>query len=128
MKKVLLCLLFLTGFALHAYASDSTTLCFDKATTLEQKSNCYQAEIVKEKKRLNAAYNRLIKDRDPASLAALNQSQKDWIKWRDENFNFLTEQVAGEAETVLAIGDGFLLDAITSQANLLESVAAAEGR
>jgi len=128
MKKVLLCLLFLTGFALHAYASDSATLCFDKATTLEQKSNCYQAEIVKEKKRLNAAYNRLIKDRDPASLAALNQSQKDWIKWRDENFNFLTEQVAGEAETVLVIGDGFLLDAITSQANLLESVAAAEGR
>jgi uncharacterized protein YecT (DUF1311 family) len=128
MKKVLLCLPFLTGFALHAHASDSTTLCFDKATTLEQKSNCYQAEIVKEKKRLNAAYNRLIKDRDPASLAALNQSQKDWIKWRDENFNFLTEQVAGEAETVLVIGDGFLLDAITSQANLLESVAAAEGR
>jgi uncharacterized protein YecT (DUF1311 family) len=128
MKKVLVCLPILAGFASHAQASDASTQCFNKAITLEQKSNCYQAEIVKQKKRLNAAYNRLIKDRDPASLAALNQSQKDWIKWRDENFNFLTEQVAGEAETVLVIGDGFLLDATTSQANLLESVAAAEGR
>ena len=128
MRKVLLYLLFLTGFAVNAEASDSSTQCFDKATTLEQKSSCYQAEIVKQKKRLNAAYSRLAKDRDSASLAALNQSQKDWIKWRDENYNFVTEQVAGEAETVLVIGDGFLLDAITNQANLLEAVAAAEGR
>lgn len=128
MKKVVTCLLLLTSVATQAQTRDASTQCFDKATTLEQKSNCYQTEIVKEKKRLNAAYNRLIKDRDPASLVALNQSQKDWIKWRDENFNFLTEQVAGEAETVFVIGDGFLLDAITSQANLLESVAAAEGR
>lgn len=128
MKKIIPILLLLTCIEAHAKTGDLSNQCLDKATTLEQKSNCYQVEITKQKKRLNTAYSRLVKDRDPASLAALNVSQKDWIKWRDDNYNFLADHVAGEADTVLVISDSFLLNAISSQADLLEGVAAAEGR
>lgn len=64
--------------------ADPVKQCFDHAQDQEQQARCYDAAVAVQKKRLNAAYNKLIAHRkaanDSAGIAALNQMQKDWIK------------------------------------------------
>lgn len=105
--------------------------CFDLAQNQEQQARCYDQAISAQKKRLNAAYNKLIAHRkamnNPEGIAALNQLQKSWIGWRDQTFHFLNSNVAGSGSTVFVVSQDFLLDVVTKQAELLEAIAAMEG-
>ncbi|KKJ02887.1 hypothetical protein WJ59_17585 [Burkholderia gladioli] len=105
--------------------------CFDRAQNQEQQASCYDQAIAVQKKRLTAAYNKLLAFRkagnDPEGIAALNQLQKNWISWRDQTFNFLNHRVAGEGQTVFSVSQDFLLDAVTKQADLLENIHSMEG-
>lgn len=111
--------------------ADPVKLCFDHAQDQEQQARCYDAAVAVQKKRLNAAYNKLIAHRkaanDSAGIAALNQMQKDWIKSRDGTANYLNNHVAGSASAVFAVSNDFMLDAVTKQANLLETIRDMEG-
>ncbi|WP_186124536.1 lysozyme inhibitor LprI family protein [Burkholderia gladioli] len=110
---------------------DPVKQCFDRAQNQEQQASCYDQAIAVQKKRLTAAYNKLLAFRkagnDPEGIAALNQLQKNWISWRDQTFNFLNHRVAGEGQTVFSVSQDFLLDAVTKQADLLENIHSMEG-
>ncbi|MEQ5837949.1 DUF1311 domain-containing protein [Paraburkholderia acidicola] len=130
-------LLFSTSvFSLSAHAAtlakvDPVHQCFERAQSQEQQASCYDQAITTQKKRLNAAYNRLLARRkntnDQEGIAALNQMQRDWIKWRDETTSYLNEHVAGSGSAVFEVTENFLLDAATKQAELLETMGAMEG-
>ncbi len=96
-------------------------------TSMENSYPCYEKEIAFQKRRLNAAYGKLVKRKSPEDVAVLNAVQKDWIKWRDGNYNFLTDHVAGSGITVQVVSSDFMLDSIVNQANLLESINSMEG-
>ncbi|MCA8037140.1 DUF1311 domain-containing protein [Burkholderia arboris] len=118
------------AIATPAHAQPQTTsaleTCLQNASDQARQYSCYQAETAKQKRRLNNAYNRLIKNRSPESLAALNQSQKDWLRGRDSTYNFLSGHVAGSADAALVVSEGFLLNSTAERAELLEGVAAVE--
>ncbi|KVG35099.1 hypothetical protein BGV67_02695 [Burkholderia ubonensis] len=108
---------------------DPIQQCFDQAQNVEQKSVCYDKAITVQKKRLNAAYNVLIKHYgdNKEKIDKLNQMQKGWIAWRDRTYNFLSEGVAGGFEAVFSVSHEFMLDAVTQQAALLETIKDMEG-
>ncbi|MBH9647545.1 lysozyme inhibitor LprI family protein [Burkholderia vietnamiensis] len=108
---------------------DPIQQCFDQAQNVEQKSVCYDKAIAAQKKRLNAAYNVLIKHygNDKEKIDRLNQMQRGWIAWRDQTYKFMSEGVAGGFEAVFSVSQGFLLDAVTQQAALLETIKDMEG-
>ncbi|MDD1790418.1 lysozyme inhibitor LprI family protein [Burkholderia gladioli] len=110
---------------------DPVKQCFDRAQNQEQQARCYDQAITAQKKRLTAAYNKLVAYRKNANdlegVAALNQLQKNWISWRDQTFNFLNYHVAGEGQTVFSVSHDFLLDAVSKQADLLEGIHSMEG-
>ncbi|MBR8309831.1 lysozyme inhibitor LprI family protein [Burkholderia cenocepacia] len=111
--------------------ADPVKQCFDHAQDQEQQARCYDAAVAVQKKRLNAAYNKLIARRkaanDSAGIAALNQMQKDWIKSRDGTVNYLNNHVAGSASAAFAVSNDFMLDAVAKQADLLETIRDMEG-
>ncbi|HGO6124565.1 TPA: lysozyme inhibitor LprI family protein [Burkholderia cepacia] len=125
-----------SAFSIAAHAATPTKIdpvkaCFDRAQNQEQQARCYDQAITAQKKRLTAAYNKLIAHRkamnDPEGIAALNQLQKNWIGWRDQTINFLNHNVAGSGSTVFVVSNDFMLDAVTKQADLLESISDMEG-
>lgn len=135
-KSLVVSFLAASAFSIAAHAAtptkaDPVKQCFDHAQDQEQQARCYDAAIAVQKKRLNAAYNKLIAHRkaanDSAGIAALNQMQKDWIKSRDGTVNYLNNHVAGSASAVFAVSNDFMLDAVTKQANLLETIRDMEG-
>lgn len=87
-----------------------------------QNSGCYQLEITRQKKRLNAVYAKLAARLSPESRAALDKAQKAWLTWRDSNYQFLSEHVPGQWVTVQLTGNEFLLQSIRSRADELEMV------
>jgi uncharacterized protein YecT (DUF1311 family) len=93
----------------------------------EKHQACYDAEIKFQKHRLNTAWNKAITGKSPEDISKLEAAQKEWIKWRDDQDDYITNHVAGQFVTIQAISNSFLLQAIVNQTNLLESIAAAEG-
>ncbi|WP_261528069.1 lysozyme inhibitor LprI family protein [Burkholderia multivorans] len=135
-KSLVVSFLAASAFSIAVHAATPTKLdpvkaCFDRAQNQEQQARCYDQAITVQKKRLNAAYNKLAAHRksrnDPEGIAALNQLQKNWIGWRDQTVNFLNGNAAGSASAVFAVSNNFLLDAVTKQADLLESIRDMEG-
>lgn len=129
-------LLSASAFSLAVHAATLTKVdpvhqCFEHAQNQEQEARCFDQAIGAQKKRLNAAYNRLVAHRESANdqegVAALNQMQRDWIKWRDETANYLNDHVAGSGSAVFEVTENFLLDAVTKQAELLETMGTMEG-
>ncbi|HDR9759248.1 TPA: lysozyme inhibitor LprI family protein [Burkholderia cepacia] len=108
---------------------DPVKACFDRAQNQEQQARCYDQAITSQKKRLNAAYNKLVAHRkdDPKAIDALNQMQREWIKWRDSTIDYMNHNVAANGSTLQTVSNDFLLDAVTKQADLLESIRDMEG-
>ncbi|WP_186109700.1 lysozyme inhibitor LprI family protein [Burkholderia gladioli] len=137
MKKTLVVLFVVASVFLYTAQAalpaqvDPVKQCFDRAQDQELQARCYDQAITAQKKRLNAAYNKLVAYRKNANdlegVAALNQLQKNWISWRDQTFNFLNYHVAGEGQTVFSVSHDFLLDAVSKQADLLETIHSMEG-
>ncbi|WP_177314497.1 lysozyme inhibitor LprI family protein [Burkholderia ubonensis] len=135
-KSLVVSFLAASAFSIAAHAATPTKIdpvkaCFDRAQNQEQQARCYEQAIAMQKKRLSAAYNKLVVRRkamnDSEGIAALNQLQKNWIGWRDQTANFLNGNVAGSASAVFTVSNDFLLDAVTKQAELLETIRDMEG-
>ena len=101
--------------------------CMQKADSLEAKSNCYSAEDTLQKKKLNAAYNRIVRHADPSELDALNKAQKEWVTWRDDTHRYLADHAGDVADTNFVITEGFMLQAIIKHTDLLNEIADSRG-
>ncbi|VWB23914.1 lysozyme inhibitor LprI family protein [Burkholderia lata] len=133
-KSLVVSLLAASAFSIAVHAATPTKVdpvkaCFDRAQNQDQTAACYDKAIGTQKKRLNAAYNKLIAHRkdDPKAIDALNQMQKNWIKWRDGTIDFMGHNVAANGSTLQTVSNDFMLDAVTKQADLLESIRDMEG-
>lgn len=133
MKKITaIILLSISTGAAHATQSNNRlspqfNACMEKADSLESKYKCYSTEDALQKKKLNAAYNRIARHSDPSDLPVLNKVQKSWITWRDETYHYLSDHAGDVAETNFAITEGFMLDAIVDQTDLLNGIADSRG-
>ena len=101
--------------------------CMKKAGSYEAKGPCYSSEDAVQKKRLNTAYSRIARHADPAELAALDKAQKAWIVWRDETASYLGEHAGDVGSTNFIMTEGYILQAIVEQADLLNEVADSKG-
>ncbi len=92
-------------------------------------ASCDEAEVKFQKKRINAAYDKLSKmwSTDPDRLAKLNVAQKAWVRWRNETYALLQEAGGSNGQVVYIVSSGFLLKSLVDQADLLESLVAANG-
>jgi uncharacterized protein YecT (DUF1311 family) len=96
--------------------------CVAKASDLDSRSNCISSEVVAQKKRLNLAYGRLVKKISPEDKDFLDKVQHDWVTWRDGNYSFLSEHVAGEFSTTRITSLSFLLNSVYDRADELEMI------
>ncbi|WP_186114933.1 hypothetical protein [Burkholderia gladioli] len=110
---------------------DPVKQCFDCAQGHEQQARCYDQAINAQKKRLTAAYNKLVAYRknanDSEGVVTLNQLQKIRSVGVTRPSVFLNYHVAGEGQTVFSVSHDFLLDAVSKQAGLLETIHAMKG-
>ena len=92
-------------------------------------SNCDVAEIKFQKKRINTAYNKILKlwQDNPDAIARLNNAQKAWVQWRDETYGLLSEDGGMNGQVVYIVSSSFMLKSLADQANLLEGILSANG-
>ncbi|WP_423392503.1 lysozyme inhibitor LprI family protein [Burkholderia sp. LMG 21824] len=133
-KNLVASFLAASAFSIAAHAAmptkvDPVKACFDRAQNQDQTAACYDKAIGMQKKRLNAAYNKLVAHRkdDPKAIDALNQMQREWIKWRDGTIDYMNHNVAANGSTLQTVSNDFMLDAVTKQADLLEEMNSMEG-
>ncbi|MBN3759474.1 lysozyme inhibitor LprI family protein [Burkholderia sp. Ac-20365] len=88
----------------------------------EVSDECVNSEISFQKKRLNFAYARLMERLGPADKIYFDRVQRAWISWRDANYSFLAEHVAGEFSTTRTTSLQFLLKSIFDRANEIEMI------
>jgi uncharacterized protein YecT (DUF1311 family) len=93
-----------------------------KSSSIDSQPLCINNEIIFQKNRLNFAYSRLVKKISPEDANYLNKVQHDWITWRDANYTFLSEHVAGEFSTTRATSLNFLLNSVYDRADDLEMI------
>lgn len=97
--------------------------CSAGASNGDAQASCATSEIARQKKRLNIAYANLVKKLAPDQRALLDKTQHEWITWRDDNYNFLSEHVAGSFVTTRATSLDFMLRSIFDRASELEMIA-----
>lgn len=129
---------------LSAHAKDTHTeprpyspqyyACLDKAgpTTFYDQSadsNCDAEEVKFQKKRINAAYGKLVKlwKDNPQTVAQFNAAQKAWVQWRDSTYALLQEAGGTNGQVVYLVSSDFLLRSLVDQANLLETLVTSNG-
>lgn len=96
--------------------------CTKHATHIDSKSQCMVDEVVRQKQRLNGAYNQVTGKLSKEQIAQLEKVQRNWIIWRDGNYNFLAEGVPGAFSTTRGTSLTFLLNAIYDRAEELEMI------
>ena len=124
MKQYLLALAVVcssSAFAAPDNYSPAFQVCAKRAATGEQSRKCYDAEVTFQKKRINTAYNRLLRHYagDIRSTGELNKLQKDWIAYRDGLFIFLDSGTPARS----GVAEDSYLRLLTQQASHLETVA-----
>jgi uncharacterized protein YecT (DUF1311 family) len=92
-------------------------------------ANCDAAEVRFQKKRINTAYDRILKmwENDPQEITKLNNAQKAWVQWRDGTYDLLQEAGGTNGQVVYVVSSDFLLKSLVDQANLLEGILSANG-
>jgi uncharacterized protein YecT (DUF1311 family) len=92
------------------------------ASNTDARADCITAEIAIQKKRLNIAYSNLTKKLDHEEQSYLDKVQNEWITWRDDNYNFLAEHVAGSFSTTRGTSLEFMLRSVFDRASELEMI------
>jgi uncharacterized protein YecT (DUF1311 family) len=92
------------------------------ASTANGQADCATAEIAVQKKRLNIAYANLVKKLAPEDKLYLDKIQHEWITWRGDNYNFLSEHVSGSFGTTRATSLDFMLRSVFDRAAELEMI------
>ncbi|WP_166656154.1 lysozyme inhibitor LprI family protein [Paraburkholderia sp. BL10I2N1] len=96
--------------------------CSKTASNSDGQADCATAEIAVQKKRLNIAYANVAKRLAPEERAFLEKIQHEWIAWRDDNYNFLSEHVSGSFGTTRATSLDFILRSVFDRASELEMI------
>lgn len=129
MRYLLLVLFFVsaTANADSRHFSKEFSLCMGNIKNTEAQSICTTQEVIRQKKRLNANYAKVLTVIPPDDVKVLDKVQRDWITWRDGNFNFLSEHVPGEYVTTRITSLNFLLNCIYDRAEELEVILSESG-
>lgn len=101
--------------------------CLSRVESIDMKSDCTTQEIARQKRRLNSAYRKVSSVLSAEDKKVLDKVQRDWLTWRDGNYNFLAEHVAGEYATTRTTSLNFLLNSVCDRANELETVLTESG-
>jgi uncharacterized protein YecT (DUF1311 family) len=96
--------------------------CDKVASSVEARADCVTAEISTQKSRLNTAYTNLVKKLEPDDKNYLNKTQREWIMWRDDNYNFLAEHVPGSLVSTRMTSLDFLLRSVFDRADEFEMI------
>lgn len=90
---------------------------------------CDEAEVKFQKKRINAAYNKILTmwSSNPQAVEKLNNAQKAWVQWRNDTYGLLQEDGGSNGQMVYVVSSQFLLKSLVDQAQLLEGILAANG-
>ncbi|WP_109483695.1 lysozyme inhibitor LprI family protein [Paraburkholderia sp. C35] len=110
------------GYAHERIYSNEFDRCSKQADNSDAKFKCVNAEILLQKKRLNSAYAKLIKNLTPEEQVNFDRVQREWIVWRNDNYNFLAEHVSGEYITTRVTSLDFLLNSIYDRVNEIEMI------
>jgi len=110
------------GNCMERNYSKKFTKCEIKASDQDGRINCIVAEIALQKRRLNVAYEHVVKKLAPEDQIYLKKVQQEWITWRDDNYNFLSERVPGFPGTMRGTSLDFLLRSIFDRASELEMI------
>ncbi|MGO4332962.1 lysozyme inhibitor LprI family protein [Cupriavidus sp. M-11] len=111
-----------TAHAQDRHFSNEFSTCTKDAKGINDQSECVTKEISFQKKRLNENYSKVAKTLAPEDREYMDKIQRDWIRWRDGNYNFLAEHVAGEFTTTRVTSLNFLLNAIYDRANEMKMI------
>jgi len=125
MRKLIIIFSLFLSFGVSAqerFYSSEFQRCSKIAASLEGNVSCIGAEIVVQKKRLNSAYAKLTKNLNPEDKVNFDKVQREWIAWRDDNYDFLAEHVPGEFGTVRVTSLDFMLRAIFDRAGEIEMI------
>lgn len=96
--------------------------CMNKSRGTDVQSICINSEIIFQKNRLNDDYSKVVRKISPEDKKYLDKVQNDWIGWRDGNYNFLSEHIAGEFSTIKATSLSFLLNSACGRTDELEMI------
>jgi len=141
MKHTLALLLACAALAAHAadtpppsHFSKAYGACMEKAGPpgfydQSAQGTCADAEVKQLKLRINKAYNKLVKlwANDPEGIAQLDKAQKAWVEARDVTLHLLQERGGSNSQVAHIVSSGYLLDALTERAELLEGLVASSG-
>lgn len=97
-------------------------MCVSMSVNIDSRASCIGMEVGYQKKRLNVAYSNIVKRISPEDKVYLDKVQRDWIVWRDGNYNFLSEHVAGEFFTTRMTSLNFLLNSVYDRADEIEMI------
>ncbi|MEM5316592.1 lysozyme inhibitor LprI family protein [Paraburkholderia sp. JHI869] len=96
--------------------------CSKVASNGDAQADCVTAEIAAQKNRLNKAYENVVKKLAPEDKVYLDKVQREWITWRDDNYNFLAEHVSGSFGTTRGTSLDFMLRSVFDRASELEMI------
>lgn len=124
MSVAFLVISFFAG-SVHAEArrfSDEFNLCQERSGDSDKKIVCFKDEIEFQNKRLYLVYKKVSDKISPRDRKVLDTVQRDWTEWREGNYNFLSEHVAGSLVTVRVTSINFILNSVCDRADELETI------
>ena len=111
------------SYAQSPKLSKQYSSCMDKSGGVSRKINaCISSEIKSQDARLNKAYQALSKSLNSTRKKQLQEVQRTWIKYRDQNCKFYVDPDGGSLARVN--GGICLMDATASRAAELEGLSA----
>ena len=111
------------SYAQSPKLSKQYSSCMDKSGGVSSKMNvCISNEIKSQDARLNKAYQALSKSLNSTRKKQLQEVQRTWIKYRDQNCKFYVDPDGGSLARVN--GGICLIDATASRAAELEGLSA----
>jgi uncharacterized protein YecT (DUF1311 family) len=106
MKKIILIFLFFlpeSGFCDDSLLSQGYKECMDKSEGVTSNMlDCIGNEINYQDKRLNESYRKVMSTLNPSRTKKLQEAQRAWIKYRDENCNFYADSNGGTMAEVVS--------------------------
>lgn len=109
------------SYAQSPKLSKQYSTCMDKSGGVTSKMNaCISSEIKSQDARLNKAYQSLSKSLTSTRKKQLQEVQRTWIKYRDQNCNFYVDPDGGSLARVN--GGSCLMETTASRATELENL------
>lgn len=115
------------SFCCESYASQRDfskefRACISKSVDIDAQYVCIKDEINIQKARLDDNYKKIAGKLAVQDKKYLDQVQRNWIVWRDGNYNFLSEHVGVAFATARVTSLNFLLNSVYDRADELKMI------